>query len=170
LDLGMPWWSFLAINQADRILGGKKIFEWGTGGSTLRYSRQGAFITAVEHDKKWIEVVLEKLSKENLNNTKIQYCPLGQISDLDFQNSDYYKLLSEDFDVIIIDGFDDSFRLRPLCFYRAEEYIRNGGIIIVDDFWRYESILHRNKAKRFEIFESVGPCRQGVTSTAFFYY
>jgi predicted O-methyltransferase YrrM len=166
----MPWWSFLAINHADKILGGKKIFEWGTGGSTLRYSRQGAFITAVEHDKKWLQAVSQKLSEENLDHTNIHYCPLENPSDSDFVNSDYYKFLNEDYDVIIIDGFDDSFGLRPLCFYRAEEYIRNGGIIIVDDFWRYESILSRNKAKRWKVFESVGPCRFGVTSTAFFYY
>ena len=40
----------------------------------------------------------------------------------------------------------------------------------IDDFWRYEKLLKNNKAKRIKFFESLGPCRIGVTSTAFFYY
>ena len=43
-------------------------------------------------------------------------------------------------------------------------------IILVDYFWRYEELLGSNRAKNVNVFESVGPCRFGVTSTAMFFY
>jgi hypothetical protein len=45
-----------------------------------------------------------------------------------------------------------------------------GSIILVDDFWRYEELLGSNRAQNVQVFESVGPCRIGVTSTAMFFY
>jgi hypothetical protein len=43
----LPWWSFAAIDAADRLFPGRSIFEWGSGGSTLRYARMDCQITAI---------------------------------------------------------------------------------------------------------------------------
>ena len=40
LAQGLPWWSFAAIEEADRVFPGRRIFEWGSGRSTLRYAPQ----------------------------------------------------------------------------------------------------------------------------------
>jgi hypothetical protein len=43
-------------------------------------------------------------------------------------------------------------------------------MIVVDDSWRYPELRAKNRAKRFSVFQSVGPCRPGVTSTDVFFY
>lgn len=48
---------------------------------------------------------------------------------------------------------------------RAQKWINQGGIIIVDDSWRYPEIVKHSKAQSILSFESVGPSRMGVTST-----
>jgi hypothetical protein len=48
--------------------------------------------------------------------------------------------------------------------------MKAGCIILVDDFWRYEELLSSHSAQSVQVFESVGPCRIGVTSTAMFFY
>lgn len=98
IEQNTAWWSFLAIHEVDKRIKGKRVFEYGMGGSTLR----------------WAE--------------------------------------------------------RCLCFQRAEQFIRKNGFIVVDDFWRYEKLLQQNHARSVKVFESVGPCRFGVTSTAVFNY
>jgi hypothetical protein len=52
----------------------------------------------------------------------------------------------------------------------VEDRVKPGGIIVLDDSWRYAAPRLRNKAKRFEVFESVGPCRPGCTTTDVFFY
>jgi subfamily B ATP-binding cassette protein MsbA len=71
---------------------------------------------------------------------------------------------------VIIDGQDKTFRDRITCFRQAEPLMQPGSIILVDDFWRYEELLISNSAQSVKVFESVGPCRIGVTSTAMFFY
>jgi predicted O-methyltransferase YrrM len=72
--------------------------------------------------------------------------------------------------VIIIDGTEEWIHVRPTCFRLAEERVKSGGIIILDDSWRYADPRRSNKAKRVESFVSTGPCRPGVTSTDVFFY
>jgi hypothetical protein len=74
------------------------------------------------------------------------------------------------FNVIVVDGTEWTPNVRPICFRSAEEQVAPGGIIVVDDSWRYRQLRQRNRAKRFQIFESVGPARFGVTSTDVYFY
>jgi predicted O-methyltransferase YrrM len=60
--------------------------------------------------------------------------------------------------------------VRPVCFARAERQVRPGGIIVVDDSWRYPALRQANRARHFRDFQSVGPFRPGVTSTDIFFY
>ena len=53
---------------------------------------------------------------------------------------------------------------------KAQTRIKKNGIIVVDDSWRYPEIRQRNAARRFQIFQSVGPARPGVTSTDVYFY
>lgn len=57
LSQNLPWWSFAAIQAADRLFPGKRIFEWGSGGSTLRYAQMGCEIIAIEHDPLWLDAL-----------------------------------------------------------------------------------------------------------------
>jgi len=72
--------------------------------------------------------------------------------------------------VIVVDGTEWTANVRPICFRAAEEQIAAGGIIVVDDSWRYRELRQANRAHGVNIFESVGPGRFGVTSTDVYFY
>ena len=172
LAQNMPWWSFSAIDAADKFFPGKTIFEWGSGGSTLRYSRMGCQITAIEDNPIWLESVRSAATVAGvLKNLTLCYVPSDSNHSHDFASSDYCQALSGSlWDVVIIDGQDNSFHDRITCFRHAEPLMKKGSIILVDDFWRYESLLSTHSAISVRVFESLGPCRLGVTSTAMFFY
>jgi predicted O-methyltransferase YrrM len=168
----LPWWSFAAIEKADRLFPGKHIFEWGSGGSTLRYARKGAQITAIEDDNAWMAAVQTALEKAGVTDrVTMRYIPFDFDQPVHFASSAYCQALNDGiWDVVIIDGQDKTFRERITCFRQAEPLMQPGSIILVDDFWRYGELLNSNRARNVQVFESVGPCRIGVTSTAMFFY
>lgn len=171
IDFDMPWWSFLAIERADHLLVGKRVFEYGTGGSTLRFAKIASQVFSVEDNVDWMAIVRDRLAKNNITNVEIRLCPFDFENPANFESSDYISAVDGQlWDVVIIDGQDWSFKQRLACFRRVEPKMKAGSIIIVDDFWRYEELLTSNRAKSVEIYESVGPSRIGVTSTAMFFY
>ena len=172
LAQNLPWWSFAAIEEADRLFPGKRIFEWGSGGSTLRYAQKGAQITAIEDDSAWMAAVQTALEKAGATQrVTMKYIPFDFDQAAHFASSAYCQALNDgSWDVVIIDGQDKTFRERITCFRQAEPLMQPGTIILVDDFWRYEELLGSNRARNVRVFESVGPCRIGVTSTAMFFY
>ena len=48
--------------------------------------------------------------------------------------------------------------------------IENKKVILVDDSWRYPKIRKISNAKKVIRFESIGPCRQGITTTDLHFY
>ena len=101
----------------------------------------------------------------------LKHIPFDFDQPADFASSAYCQALSDSsYDVVIIDGQDKTFRERITCFRHAEPLMLPGSIILVDDFWRYEELITSNRAHNVQVFESVGPCRIGVTSTAMFFY
>jgi hypothetical protein len=172
LSQNLPWWSFGAIREADRLFPGKRIFEWGSGGSTLRYAQMGCEITAIEDDPLWLDEVQSALRNAGVaDRVRVHHIPFNFDDPASFLSSDYLLALNNShWDVVIIDGQDKTFRERVSCFLHAEPRMKPGGIILVDDFWRYEELLDCHHAQSVHLHESVGPCRIGVTSTALFFY
>jgi hypothetical protein len=170
-DVGLPWWSFAAIDFMESWLtGNEDVFEYGSGGSTLFFSRLSSTVHAVEDHRGWASEVKQRLVSGQLTNTTVYLQEYDFRSPSDFDESSYFKALDQAYDVIVVDGQDWNFEIRPICFHRAEKYIKPGGVIIVDDSWRYTALRVNNSAKKFEVFESVGPCRYGVTSTDVYFY
>jgi predicted O-methyltransferase YrrM len=175
VHLHVPWWSFLAIRHADALVAGKSIFEFGTGGSTIRFSKVAKNVDCVEDDPEWAAIVQAEIARMNYKNVTVKICPFDfrnpdGFTDSDYLNTFFIKASQTQFDIVIIDGQDWSFRERITCFNAVEPSRKEGNLIIVDDFWRYTELLNCNRAKSVKVFESVGPCRLGVTQTAFFYY
>jgi hypothetical protein len=169
MDWPYPWWSFGSIEEADKIFRDKKIFEYGSGGSTVRYAEIAFSIISVEDDAQWLEKVERKMQARR--NCKLLYRPFDFRNPANFEKSAYLNSLdSNAYNIIIIDGQDWTCNERITCFRHAEKFVKSGDIIVVDDYWRYEILNGSNKAKAVRVFESTGPCRYGVTSTAFFYY
>jgi predicted O-methyltransferase YrrM len=88
-----------------------------------------------------------------------------------FNDSSYLRALGDRlYDIIVVDGQEDMVQVRPECFWKAESCIKPGGLIVLDDSWRYPQVKAQNKAKLWKDYKGAGCCRRGVTSTCLFYY
>jgi hypothetical protein len=172
LDLELPWFSYAAIEFLNSFLKPHmKVAEYGSGGSTLFFARRVKFVYAVEDNREWYDRVVRRLGELWIKNVEVTFCPFDFRDPVGFEKSDYLHALPEEpQDVISIDSSEEWIHVRPTCFRFAEKRIKPGGIIILDDSWRYPEPRQRNRAKRVQTFQSVGPCRPGVTTTDVFFY
>jgi predicted O-methyltransferase YrrM len=172
LDLGMPWWSFGAANAVAGLLKeSMEVFEFGSGGSTVFLARKVMHLTCVEDSEEWIGSVSAEVRRSNLSNVNILARPFDFGRTEEFESSSYLNALQgRSYDLIVVDGQEHAAKVRPQCFWRAERFIRPGGVIVLDDSWRYPEVKQQNKASRFKDYKGVGCCRLGVTSTCLFFY
>jgi SAM-dependent methyltransferase len=172
LDLEIPWFSYAAIDFLEGYLRrNMSVFEYGSGGSTIFFARRVARVFSVEDNPKWFEWVSRRLKEKGLSNATLKLCEFDFKNPVAFQDSAYLQALpNESFDVIVIDGSEEWTQVRPICFAKAENRVKPGGIIVVDDSWRYPGLRQDHHAKDLKVFQSVGPCRPGVTSTDVFFY
>ena len=172
LDLEVPWFSYAAIDFLEKFLRpSMNVCEYGSGGSTLFFSRRTKSVYSIEDNQKWYDLVSKRLQQKGVSNVTLTLHPFDFKNPAGFENSEYLNAIpDEKFDVIVVDGSEEWTQVRPACFQKAERRIKDGGIIVVDDSWRYPKIRNNHHAREFKIFQSVGPCRPGVTSTDVFFY
>jgi hypothetical protein len=147
-----PWIPFAATNWLDHYLNrNRKVFEWGSGGSTIFLSERAAQVFSIEHDKKWYTVVSKALAQHGITNCSYQLHeprPVVRTSSaLDEQQSsrfiydDYYAGTTvheyveaidvhpdHSFDLVLVDG-----RVRTECIQHALSKIRVGGHLMLDN-------------------------------------
>ena len=176
LDQGLPWWSFESIDWVKKNLSpSSQVFEWGSGGSTLFLSKYSQKVISIENNEKWLRETKKRLDLNKIENVSLLKKSLNLSSENHFRECNYFKALSNHFDLIVIDGEDhfnseSRWSARENCFDLSQQSINKEGIIIVDDAWRYPSILNKSKAKKILRLESTGPCRFGVTRTDLHFY
>jgi hypothetical protein len=72
LDYQIPWLVFSCINYLDKIhKKGLEVFEYGSGGSTIYFAKNGSKITSVEHDANWYFETFNIINKSGF--TAIDY-------------------------------------------------------------------------------------------------
>jgi predicted O-methyltransferase YrrM len=118
----LPLYTYPAIEYlASFDCVNKKIFEFGSGQSTLYWLEQGADIVSVENNQKWIDKLSANLIGKNhqyiFANTQDSYAN----SILEFPDSH--------FDLIIIDGIFS----RYLCAKNVIAKIKKDGLVILDN-------------------------------------
>jgi predicted O-methyltransferase YrrM len=172
LGRGLPWFSLSAIHFLDSFVSkSMNVFEYGSGGSTVYFANRAGSITSTEDNKNWLARVQTELAASGIANVALQYRPFDFHGAEDFKQSEYLHFIPDrSFDIIVIDGTEEDIPVRPTCFYHAESKVAPGGIIVVDDSWRYPELRSLNHAKSFREFRSIGPCRPGVTSTDVYFY
>ncbi len=172
----IPWLPYLAIDFLDSILSSKmSVFEWGSGGSTLYFSTRVASIISVEHNEEWLDKVPSSL---NVQLTSAQQGALGDdkanpthylsgsIGDKNFK--EYASAIDKynNFDLILVDG-----RSRPSCLLHANQKIKPGGWIVLDNVER--DYYLEQTSHLFEDWENVkffghGPYIEWPWKTIFF--
>lgn len=148
-----------------------KVFEFGSGGSSIFLAERAASVTAVEDEEGWAVAVRKEAQKKNLKNLEVLVRPYDFFEGNEFEASAYLNSLEQKFyDLIVVDGKEEGAQVRDHCFWRAEAFIRKGGVIVVDDSYRYPQIKKTNKSKQWKAFKGTGYCRAGVTETTLFFY
>jgi SAM-dependent methyltransferase len=172
LDLELPWFSYAAIDFLQAFLKPHMtVCEYGSGGSTIFFARRVKRVFSIEDNQQWFDLVSQRIAQKSLSNVTLKFVPFDFKNPVGFENSEYlHAMPDERFDIIVVDGSEEWTQSRPICFEKAQKRIKAGGIIVVDDSWRYPDLRLRNTANNHKVFQSVGPCRPGVTSTDVFFY
>jgi hypothetical protein len=174
LSLGVPWISYSAIEFLDSYLNNElDVFEFGSGGSTIYFGEKARSVISVEESKTWAEAVTRELDVRRIENA----CIIDSDWDIStgvegLNSSNYLDSLEGYFDLIFVDGQCAYPRelIRPICYFKAVNHLKAGGIIVVDDSWRYDSLLKDSGYTSKTVFKSLGPCRPGVTTTTVYHF
>lgn len=153
----LPWYSYPAtefLNQFD--FGGRTVFEYGCGNSTVFWSRRARRVVSVEHEAEWYEEVRRMVGP----NVEL----------LHERDPDQYiaavHRFDERYDVIVIDGQS---RLR--CAREALTRMNRGGFIILDnsDWFPDTSKTLRDSGLLEVDFFGFGPLNDYTSATSVYF-
>lgn len=143
----IPWMNYSAIDYLNQQLKlNARIFEYGSGSSTIYWAKRGANIVSVEHDKDYFTRYSSKLEKFiNIDYLFFEPEPI-EADQEDFQSEETFKSTKyigysfeeyvssiqrfpvNSFDAIFIDG-----RARDACIQECLDWLRPGGLLILDN-------------------------------------
>lgn len=143
VHLDAAWWTFQATDHVDAFLKSRpnaRVFEWGSGASTIWLAKRAAQVVSIEHDHEWAKQVRSRVCDlDHVELNVVAPTESGLISSakrgFEGQYFDDYVAKIDDadgmFDLIVIDG-----RARNACLDRAVSRLSEGGMILLDDFKR----------------------------------
>jgi len=145
--LDLPWWTFEAIEKVDRFLKERpnaRVFEYGSGASTIWLARRAAEVISVEHDAAWFPEVERRLS--GFPHARLRFVAPDATPSADARYAsdkpawrgrtfrDYVHAIDAEegmFDLIVVDG-----RARTACLEHARTRLAPGGLIVFDNSHR----------------------------------
>ena len=156
----LPWYTYPAIYFiSGRIKRGMRVFEYGSGNSTLWWSKRVAAVTSCEHNLEWFDLMSPKVP------ANVTYMHR------DLESGKYAAALleAEDlFDIVVIDGRD-----RIACAGFALQRLTDNGVIIWDnaDRSRYRVAYRQIESNGFRRlpFRGHGPINKKEWETSIFY-
>ncbi len=159
-QLDVPWWTFAASTEVSSFLAQRpnaRVFEWGSGSSTVWLAQRSESVTSIESDAGWAQRVsaavpehvtivtppVPKATRSTRARSTHTRSKRWGYRSLDFTS--YVSAIDTvpgDFDLIVIDG-----RAREACFEKALPRLKNGGLIVFDNTnrQRYRRVLRRHR-------------------------
>ncbi len=147
VKLDLPWWTMDAIEKVDAYLSqhpGARVFEYGSGASTVWLSKRAASVTSIENDRGWFDVISRKI--HGIQNIELMLVEPDAKPHPDarfasekagWRDKTFHDFvhaidrLEGRFDVIVIDG-----RARPACLEHATPRLADDGLIVFDNTGR----------------------------------
>ena len=157
----LPWYTYAMITfLTERVTAEMSIFEYGSGNSTLWWSRRVSHVTSCEHDRHWYEEIKSKVPG-NVNY-------LFRDSNAEGSYSKAIMDYNQAFDCIVIDGAD-----RVDCARNCLDALKPDGVIIwdnteIDDYREGYAFLVSRGFKRLD-FWGLGPFNPYEWCTSIFY-
>lgn len=155
----IPWFTYSATCfLKERLPGDAKVFEYGSGSSTLWWAERAAEVYSVEHNQKW----RDKLTSELPHHVRLIHRKLGE----GYESS--VLITGEKYDLIILDG-----RNRDKCLAHSLRALSKRGVIIFDDSnWKkYQKTISyiRSLGFRQMPFRGISPIEFRECETSIFY-
>jgi hypothetical protein len=157
----IPWYTYPAIEYLSNLdFTQQSVFEYGSGNSSLWWSKKAKSVVSIEHDKEWYDKVRSSFG----GNQTLLYKE---------NNSEYEEsitTLNDKYDVIIIDGIR-----RVECANIIEKYLNKesneGCLVILDnsDWYKNTSRFLRESLDLIEVdFHGFGPINNYTWTTSIF--
>jgi predicted O-methyltransferase YrrM len=176
---------------ARNLKSGARVFEYGSGGSTIYFARTAREVVSVEHEPLWYQRVEAEIARRGLTNVDYKLCEPevdpsfdhGKIADPQayFSADDksaghsfkkYVRIIESYpdgyFDLVVVDG-----RARPSCLMHALKKVKRGGILLLDQSERPYYLtgvpeLHDTNQWSMERFMAPLPYSLHFTEATFF--
>ena len=115
----VPWISYPAITfLTHRVRTTFSVFEFGTGYSTLWWSRHAQSVVTCEHDPQWAQTIKSRMPA----NVEMVTVPLDVNYPLAIART------GRTFDIVVVDG-----RKRAACAIQAMVFLNERGVLVWDD-------------------------------------
>ena len=155
--LPLPWYTYPAIEYLNQLnFSNKFVFEYGSGNSSLFWSKRCHNITSVEHNEEWYKTV-----KSNQQSNQKLLLKTDKFNYVQSIGSDNHK-----YDVVIIDGIE-----RFACAQLSIDYLNEGGLIILDNSdWFPETSKSLRSSGLIQVdFTGFGPINYYAWTTSMFF-
>lgn len=117
----LPWITYPALEFLEpRISPAMRIFEYGSGNSTLWWAKRVSLVVSCEHDYSWYQNVRSRIP----GNVRLNYRELSP-------GGEYSRMVAtyrNEFDIIVIDGRD-----RNNCAKQCLPALKADGVILWDN-------------------------------------
>lgn len=150
----VPWIPFTAREFLEPYLHSEmRVFEWGSGGSTLWFAQRTKHVTTVEHWDRYHNLLMKDLQDHDIENVAVHFIvaeqgrihahldvdhPDNYFGHLYDQNYDQYNFRTyveiinqfsvHHFDIVFIDG-----QARSACLKHGRSRVKPGGFLIFDN-------------------------------------
>jgi hypothetical protein len=142
----IPWVTYAFIDFIEsRLHSQLTMLEYGSGYSTLYYSKKLKHVHAVEHDEPWFK----EMSGQMPPNVSLSHVAL----DTNGKYASFAKNTVIKFDIIVVDGRD-----RVNCIKQSIDSLSPAGVMVLDDSERdeYREGIAFLRAKNFRSIEFWG--------------
>ena len=152
----LPWYTYPAIEYIKQLdFSTQEVFEYGSGNSTIFWSKLAKRVVSIENNQKWYETVSKRVG-ENVTVKLIMDDALYIQEILNY----------ESFDIIVIDGSHS----RLDCAKVAINKLKSGGIIILDNSdWHVKTAKLLRDSNLIQVdMTGLGPINAYTWTTSFF--
>ena len=156
----IPWLPLPAIDVLEALdRRGARVFEYGSGGSTLYWLRRGASVVSVEHDERWFAALAPRVRAADYRLVLPEAGtasadpadPAAYASSDPASESRTFRAYAQSidafpdgtFDIVLVDG-----RARPSCIVHAAPKVKPHGLLIVDNADREHYFARTKEALR----------------------
>jgi hypothetical protein len=169
----VPWFTYPAIEALRNWdLSDKRVFEYGSGYSTLFWASRAKEVVSVEHNRSWYEKIV-KLAPPNV---RMLLAPIDDGNDPEptpatrEQFKNYAEAIDGRFQVIVVDGYARS-RVRYQCAQAALPHLDTNGLVILDNSdWLPASAMFLRDAGLIEVdLSGPVPGNNNYQTTSFFF-